>query len=61
MLTACLMQSNILDLTLLWPTYPEANDDIMRVCTKLVITLVFKASKRRTWIGKSKDSSKMTP
>ncbi len=52
MLTACLMSSNILDQALLWPTYPEANGDIMRVCTKLVITLVFKASRRRILMGK---------
>lgn len=51
MLTSCLLRSRILELALIQPTLVEADSDIMRVCIKLVITLVFKASKKRILMG----------
>jgi len=46
------MRSHILELTLMQPTMPEADSNIMSVCMNLVITLVFKASKKRILLGK---------
>lgn len=59
MLTSCLLRSRILPLTLLQPTFVEADADIMRICVKLVITLVFKASKRRILFGEVQGGSKL--
>ena len=60
MLTSCLLRSRILNLTLIQPTLVEADSDIMRVCIKLVITLVFKASKKRIMLGEVKGGPKLS-
>ena len=59
MLTSCLLKSRIVELALVQPTLPEADQDIMRVCTKLVITLVFKASKDRILAGRVEGGPKL--
>ncbi len=61
MLTTCLLESRALNLCLLQPTLSEADPDILRVCTKLVITLVFKAAKKRILIGSPEESSRKMP
>ena len=53
MLTVCLHKSRILSLILTEPTLEHADPDIIRICSKLMIILVFKASKKRTIIGES--------
>lgn len=53
LLTVCLLKSRILSLTLMEPTLEHADPDIMRICSKLMITIVFKASKKRIIIGES--------
>ena len=60
MLTFCLLRSRILYLTLIQPTLVEADSDIMRICTKLVITLFFKASKKRILAGEIKNGEKLS-
>ena len=55
MLTTCLLESRALSLTLLQPTLPEADADILRVCTKLIITLCFKAASKRILVGSTGD------
>lgn len=55
MMIACLMKSGILSLVLIEPTLETADDEIIRVCSKIMIALVFKASKRRILIGESNE------
>ena len=55
MLTGCLLRAHILELALLQPSLPDADSNIMSVCMNLIITIVFKASRKRILIGKQGD------
>ena len=61
MLTSCLLRSRVLTLALEQPTRVEADADIMRVCTKLVTTLAFKAARNRILMGEVEEGPKLTP
>ena len=49
-LSICLMKSDLLRL-ILDMSHQQADEDLMRVKMKLVITLLFKAHKKREFIG----------
>ena len=49
-LSICLMKSDLLRLILDMP-HQQADEDLMRVKMKLVITLLFKAHRKREFIG----------
>ena len=61
LLSACLMRSHILELALVQPSLPEADGNIMSVCMNLIITLVFKAQRKRILVGKPSEKAGRIP
>ena len=51
LLTSCLIKSDILKLCLMQPAHPNADEDLMRISLKLVITIVFKSQRKRMFFG----------